>query len=440
MTTSGIPSIPGRTVEVDHGDSAVAELRALARPLENDRHLDPLIERIGDARVVMLGEASHGTHEFYAWRARITKRLIEEKGFDFVAVEGDWPAFEKLDHFVKGRDDARFAADVLRTFHRWPTWMWANQDVADLGEWMRGYNERSPTERRVGIYGLDVYSLWESMDRVVHYLEGVDPEAAAAARRAYECFAPFEGQPETYARATRIVPVSCEDAVVRALSELRTTPVPLQSGDDLRTDKERFFMAEQNALVAKSAEHYYRTWIGDGPASWNVRDRHMAGTLDRLLGFYGSNSKAIVWAHNTHVGDARFTDMADVGEINLGELARETYGAKDVVLVGFSTYSGFVCAGGAWGAPMETMIVPPGRDGSLEDALHRVGPRDALYLFDPEHQGALAERRGHRAIGVVYRPRVERWGNYVPTVLTRRYDAMLFCDETRALRMLNGSS
>lgn len=435
--------------DTDRSDRVVADLRPLARPLDGDRDLDPLLGRIGDARVVLLGEASHGTHEFYAWRSRITRRLIEEKGFDFVAVEGDWPDFERLNRFVRGRGDERFAPEVLRTFHRWPTWMWANEDVAELCEWMRGHNERAVGGRQVGIHGLDVYSLWESMESVVRYLDGVDPAAAREARRAYECFAPYDNEAEGYALATRIVPVTCEGAVVRALTELRSrAPMARADGDE----RERYFVAEQNAIVARNAERYYRTMIGSGPESWNIRDRHMGETLDRLLAFYegqghGPSSKAIVWAHNTHIGDARHTDMVEDGETNLGQIARETYGDRAVVLVGFTTHSGTVCAGDAWGSPMETMIVPPGREGSFEDILHRVGARDALYLLGgarqpthggsaPVHPGSLLEPRGHRAIGVVYRPGFERYGNYVPTVLPRRYDAMLFLDETRALRPL----
>lgn len=417
--------------DTDRSDRVVAELRPRVRPLESDRDLDPLLQRIGDARVVLLGEATHGTHEFYAWRSRITRRLVEEKGFSFVAVEGDWPDFERLDRFVRGRSDERFAPEVLRTFHRWPTWMWANEDVGELCEWLRGHNERAPRDRQVGVHGLDVYSLWESMEAVVRYLEGYDSEAARVAKRAYECFAPYDKEAEEYALATRIVPASCEDAVVHALAALRRRP-PVVDGDE----RERYFMAEQNALVARNAEHYYRLMIGSGPASWNVRDRHMGETLDRLLGFYGEGSKAIVWAHNTHIGDARYTDMSDAGELNLGQIARETHGEADVVLVGFSTHSGTVCAGDAWGASMETMVVPPGREGSFEDVLHRVGAKDGLYLFDGLPKGTLVEPRGHRAIGVVYRPAFERYGNYVPTVLPRRYDALLFLDETRALRPL----
>ena len=409
----------------------IEQLRPLARPLLSDRDLDPLLARIGGAHYVLLGEASHGTSEFYTWRARITRRLIEEKGFSFVAVEGDWPDCYRVNRYVKGLPDSGASAEeVLHAFDRWPTWMWANREVAAFAGWLRLHNAVLPAAERVGFYGLDVYSLWDSMRAVTEYLDHVDPEAAHRARNAYECFAPFGEDEQRYARATSLVPFSCESAVVKALAELRAG-APASAFDGGR---EGFFEAEQNAIVARNAEQYYRAMVRGGASSWNVRDGHMVETLDRLMALHGPGAKVVVWEHNTHVGDARYTDMAAEGEFNVGQRVRELRGDDDVVLVGFSTYRGTVVAGAEWGAPMEVMIVPAGRKGSYEDVFHQMGDGDKLLLVGaaPATPELLAPR-GHRAIGVVYRPQYESFGNYVPTVLPRRYDALLFVERSRAL-------
>jgi erythromycin esterase len=415
-------------------EQVAAQLEPIARPLATDRDLDPLLERIGGAQYVLLGEASHGTSEFYTWRTRISQRLIREKGFSFVAVEGDWPDCYRVNRYVKLRAEAGARArDVLHAFDRWPTWMWANREVESLVEWLRDHNTSLPEQRRVGFYGLDVYSLWDSMRAVIAYLDHADPEAGARARRAYECFAPFAENPEHYARATLLVPAPCEAAVVRALGELRRH-VPVYDGDG----RESYFDAEQNALTVKNAELYYRTMVRGGAASWNIRDAHMVETLERLMALHGSGAKAVVWEHNTHIGDARFTDMADDGEVNVGQLVRQRHGHDHAVLVGFSSHRGSVIAGEQWGAPMERMHVPAGRPGSYEDVFHRLGAADKLLLMsDAPRTPELQEPRGHRAIGVVYRPQFEHYGNYVPSVLPRRYDALLFIDESHALAPLH---
>jgi erythromycin esterase len=414
---------------------AAARLRAIARPLASPTDLDPLMERIGKARFVLLGEASHGTHEFYEWRAQISERLIREKGFSFVAVEGDWPDAYRLDRYVKGRMGAgKSAHEVLLRLSRWPTWMWANQEVMRFGERLRALASETDEEKKVGFYGLDVYSLWSSMVAVIAYLEQADPEAARAAKRAYECFAPYGQDERAYARATVLVPHDCQDEVVRVLSTL-VDKAPRHAHD---SGREARFDAEQNARVAKNAEHYYRTMIGGGAASWNIRDAHMMETLDHLMELHGPDAKAIVWAHNTHVGDARFTDMIDQGEYNLGELVRERHGEDETVLVGFSTHRGSVIAGRAWDAPYERMRVPPAREGSLEDAIHRGWGQDGLFvLADGAEHEVLQEDRGQRAIGVVYQPEYERLGNYVPTNVVRRYDVLLHLEETHALSPLH---
>jgi len=394
--------------------------------------LDPLMERIGDARFVLLGEASHGTSEYYTWRARISQRLVQEKGFSFIAVEGDWPDCYALNRFVKGYDGAGASAqEVLGAFSRWPTWMWANWEVVALTEWLRRHNAGLPEAQRVGFYGLDVYSLWESLASVMTYLERTDPEALEVARRAYRCFEPYHEEPQDYAQATAFVSASCEDEVVSLLSELR------RSAETYPEDHEARFSAEQNARAVVGAERYYRAMVRGGPESWNVRDRHMLETLQNLMAHHGPEAKAVVWEHNTHIGDARATDMAEDGMVNVGQLVRERYGQEAVVLVGFGSYRGSVIAGDYWGARAERMEVPPARAGSWEEVFHRAGRQRALLLSERLRDDAAASlRRGHRAIGVVYRPAYER-GNYVPTVLPERYDAFLYLDETRALHPLH---
>jgi erythromycin esterase len=411
--------------------SLLKEVKGLARPLRSPADLSPLVERVKDARVVCLGEASHGTREYYTWRTELTRRLVADQGFTFVAVEGDWPDCYAVNRFVKGYngagDDPR---EVLEAFGRWPTWMWANEEVADLAAWLRAFNAGRPADRAVGFYGLDVYSLWDSLHEVMGYLRKHEPAALPEARRALRCFEPFGEDAQEYARATVLVSHSCQDEVVRLLHRLRTGPAG-HDGDG----RDGRFVAEQNALVVKNAEAYYRAMVRSNGESWNVRDRHMAETLDRLLTHHGPAAKAVVWEHNTHVGDARFTDMADDGMVNVGQLAREAYGRGNVALVGFGSYRGSVIAGEEWGAPWEEMDVPAGREDSWEHVLHTALGGDGLLLFDGGSE-ELAAWRGHRAIGVVYRPRYERYGNYVPTVLPERYDAFVYLDETTAVRPL----
>jgi len=415
-------------------DMVVAELEDLARPLDGPAHLDPLIEAIGDAKYVLLGEATHGTSEFYKWRTEITQQLIAQKHFSFVAVEGDWPDCYRVNRFVKG-GEGNSAQDVLHAFSRWPTWMWANREVVDLVRWLRARNDRMLDDRKIGFYGLDVYSLWDSMHAVVEYLESVDPALARAARAAYRCFEPYGEDAQEYARATAIVPTTCEREALSVLAALRDK-APEYRGDG----HDAFFNAEQNALVARNAELYYRTMMRGGPMSWNVRDTHMVETLERLMAHHGPDAKAIVWEHNTHVGDARFTDMARAGMFNVGQLVRQQHDADDVVIVGFGTHRGTVVAGEEWGAPMRRMRVPPAREGSFEDVIHASGQRDTMLLFNGHDDGGiagLAAPIGHRAIGVVYDPRNEHWGNYVPTIVPRRYDAFLHIDESAGVDALH---
>ncbi|WP_245959791.1 erythromycin esterase family protein [Prauserella flavalba] len=389
-----------------------------------------LLDRVGEARVPWLAEASHGTHEFYAWRAALTERLVAERGFSFVAVEGDWPDCDRVDACVRrlsgAPGDPRAA---LGTFERWPTWMWANDEVAEFCRWLRAHNAVLPQGERIGFHGLDVYSLWESLRAILVHLREHDPDAVPTALAAYRCFEPYDQDPGAYARATRFVPENCENEVVDLLVRLR---------ERAAADGPERFRAWQHAEVVAEAERYYRAMIGGRLEAWNIRDRHMAATLDRLLAHYGKGSKAVVWAHNTHVGDARATDMAEAGEVNLGQLARERHGSADTVLVGFGSHHGRVVAARAWGAPTEVLPVPPARPGSLEDVLCDAAPEHAAFVFPDGERSpeVLTDELGHRAIGVVYHPERERWGNYVPTVLGERYDAFLWFAETRGVRPL----
>jgi erythromycin esterase len=419
--------------ESDSTASLIDEVRSISTALFGWEDLDPLMDRIGDASYVLLGEASHGTAEFYNWRTTISQRLILEKNFSFIAVEGDWPDCYRINRYVKEfANGGQNVDDVLRNFRRWPAWMWANREVGALADWLRNHNRTLPRDQKIGFYGLDVYSLWESMSVVLEHLQGIDGPAAAAARRAFECFEPYSYDVDEYARAMAWTSESCENEVVELLRKLQE-----QSPAYKRDGSESTFNAEQNALVIRNAEKYYRTMIrGDSP-SWNVRDKHMAETLERLMAHHGPDAKDIVWGHNSHIGDARFTDMAASGMVNVGQLARERYADDGVVLVGFSSYRGTVIAGDEWGAPMRQMSMPEGRPGSWEHVLHQAEAGDRLLIFDRKQASQLMlEPRGHRAIGVVYRPKYEAFGNYVPTVMPRRYDALAYLEETHALHPL----
>jgi erythromycin esterase len=396
--------------------------------LNTAKDLDALIEDIGDRKVVMLGEASHGTHEYYTWRTAISKRLIQEKGFSFIAVEGDWPDCYKINRYVKGYKDAGDSIEeVLKTFDRWPTWMWANWEIAALAESLKDYNKKMPLEKKIGFYGLDVYSLWDSMYEMLNYLEKEDPQAAQSVQKAIQCFESFQEAEYMYARYS-MTDDSCRDKVMALLKEIRNKV------QHLNADREAGFSTEQNALIAVNAEKYYRSMMSFDNESWNVRDTHMMETLERLMQFHGNGAKGIVWEHNTHIGDARATDMKRTGMINIGQLAREQYGISNVYLVGFGSYEGTVIAGEAWGAPMREVNVPPAREGSIEHQLHNQSKKNRYLLFNTEdiqkrHETAIR----HRAIGVVYNPENERYGNYVSSVMSQRYDAFIYLDQTTAL-------
>lgn len=418
-----------------NSNEIIAVLNKTSLPLENSEDLNPLLNYIGEAKYVLLGEASHGTHEYYTWRAKITQRLIQEKGFSFIGVEGDWPDCYRLNRFVKGYlDSGKDILSVMNEFKRWPTWMWANWEVAAFIDWLKSYNENLSTNKKVGFYGLDVYSFRESMQSIVQYLEKNDPKALAVAKKAMECFEPFgkdEGQ--SYAKASSFVPKLCEKEILNMLKEI------IKNMPNYNHDAENVLSTEQNAYIARNAEKYYRAMIKRGSASWNIRDEHMVSTIDRLMKFHGKDSKIIVWEHNTHIGDSRATDMADEGMVNVGQLLREQYAADGVVAVGFGSYQGSVVAGREWGDSMRKIKVPEAIDGSWEHAFHVAnnGQNRLLLMNKVKKEKCLLSPIDHRAIGVVYNPEHERFGNYVPSILPERYDAFIFIDETNALHPIN---
>lgn len=434
-------------LELPLGESAVLDaVRRQARPLRGaGEDYDALLELVGDARLVLLGEASHGTHEFYRERARITRRLIEERGFEAVAVEGDWPDAARVSSYVQGRGEDGDAEEALRGFRRFPTWMWRNAEVLDFVGWLRAHNEsRGPGQPSVGFYGLDLYSLNASMEAVVSYLQEVDPPAAARARERYECLHPFAQDSSRYGEAVLLgVSEPCRRRVLEQLVELRRNALGYLNMDGLPAE-ERYFLAEVNATVVADAEEYYRTMFSGPAPSWNLRDRHMADTLDRLqlhLAGRGGEGKVVVWEHNSHVGDARSTDMAQRGELNVGQLARERH-AHDAVLVGFTTYDGTVTAASQWGGEAERKRVRPPPADSYEALLHETGVPAFLLcpLGDSDAGRALREPRLERAIGVIYRPQSERQSHLFGASLPAQFDALVHVDRTRAVEPLERTS
>lgn len=380
----------------------------------------------------MLGEASHGTHEYYKWRARISRKLMEEHGYDFVIVEGDWPPCYALNRHIKNYTEDTRTAEVLKQFKRWPSWMWANWEVEEFASWLKKFNKDRPANARKGFYGLDVYSLWESLDAVMNYLEKEEPSALETAKEAMRCFEPHRGDDgKRYAISTRLVPEGCQHEVAKMLHDIR------KKATSYNSDKEDVLSTLQNAVVAKNAEEYYRVMVQGGASTWNLRDEHMMDTLNRLLQFHGNDAKGIVWAHNTHIGDASYTDMAEHGLYNIGELARKEYGEEAVSLVGFGSHSGSVLAGSSWGATAEEMNLPEGRQGSWEDFCHQAGKQFFVLSSDLRSNPVLENRLPHRAVGVVYNPLYEKRSNYVPTIIPKRYDAFIFIDKTKGLHNLD---
>ena len=429
-----------------HADALLA-LRADAIVLDgSDDDYTRLIERVGDARVVLLGEASHGTHEFYAERTRITRRLIKELGFNAVAIEGDWPDAHRVNRYIRGADDDASPEQSLLGFRRFPTWMWRNADVVELVGWLRRHNDahESPVDH-VGFYGLDLYSLYSSIECVVRYLDRVDPAAAARARERYACFETNAGDEHGYGRAVSLgVSEPCRREAVAQLVELRRLADGYLHDDGRAAEDEQFF-AEENARAVTDAEEYYRSMFSDPSGSWNLRDRHMADTLDNLIAHLdrrGDETKVggrvVIWAHNSHVGDARATESARRGELTLGQLARERYGS-DAVLVGMTTYDGTVTAAADWGASAKRWAVTPALADSLEELLHSVGIGSFMLIpeLERESHSVLSEVRLQRAIGVVYRPQTERQSHFLYVNPAERFDAIIHIDRTSAVTPLD---
>jgi erythromycin esterase-like protein len=416
-------------------------LRESARPLSGSPNdFDALLAAVKDARLVLIGEASHGTHEFYRIRAEITKRLIRERAFTAVAVEADWPDAYRVNRYVRGTGDDADAEEALRGFRRFPQWMWRNADVLDFVGWLRAHNEGLPSAAQVGFYGMDLYSLHASMEAVLNYLRDVDPEAARRAALRYGCFDRFGDDPQRYGYASTIgLSPTCEAEVVSQLVELQRSATEYASRDG-RFPPDAQFFAEQNARLVANAERYYRAMFDNRVSSWNLRDGHMAETLGVLLQYLGRNtpaSKVVVWAHNSHLGDARATEMGGAGELNVGQLVRQRYD-RQALLVGFSTYSGTVTAADDWGAPARRKTVRAALPESYEALFHEAGVAN-FYLDLSERSPTVSELRHprlERAIGVIYRPETERMSHYFHAQLPSQFDAILHYDTTRAVEPL----
>lgn len=421
-------------------------LRQFASPLTGKAtDYNPLMKAIGDARLVLIGEASHGTHEFYRERAEITKRLIKEKGFTAIAVETDWPDAYRVNRYVRGAGEDVNSIDALADFQRFPTWMWRNTDVLDFIDWLRSYNDSlTKNAAKVGFYGLDLYSLYHSIEEVLSYLDRIDPEAAKRARYRYSCFDRFDEDTRNYGYATSFgLNKPCEEEVVSQLVELqrRATEYTRRNGC---VPEDEFFYAEQNARLVKNAEAYYRTMFGGRISSWNLRIRHMVETLDRLVTHFqqqGQHPKIMVWEHNSHLGDARATDMGAAGELNVGQLVRQRYD-RICFLIGLTTYQGTVTAASDWGASAERKRVRPALPESCEALFHNTGLPNFMLNLRQENIAVqqLRQSRLERAIGVIYRPQTERASHYFQARLPEQFDAVLHFDQTRAIEPLERTS
>lgn len=422
--------------------AAVAAIRREARSLAGLDDVAPIVEAIGDARLVLLGEATHGSFEFYRLRTRISQRLIEERGFDALAVEADWPDALRVSRYVQGGGADRDALAALAGFRRFPRWMWRNHEILELVTWLRRRNRGVQPARRAGFFGLDLYSLGASLAAVIAHLDRVDPPAAARARQRYACFDAFGDHPQYYGYATTFgLARDCEEQVLTQLVELSRQPGRHFHGDGAAEDDERFY-ARQNALVVKNAEAYYRAMFADGHAAWNLRDTHMADTLEALLAHLearlGRPARVVVWAHNSHLGDARATSWALRGQINLGQLVRER-GSAPAFTLGFTTHQGSVAAASDWDEPVEHKALRPSRPDSVERLLHDSGL--SLFLLPLTGRRALSaalqETRLERAVGVIYRPETELASHYFGASLPGQFDAVLHVDRSHALRPLD---
>jgi erythromycin esterase-like protein len=424
-------------------DTLHAALRRHAVELGDLSDVGPVLDAIGDAEVVLLGEATHGTHEFYRLRAEISLRLVAERGFDAIAVEADWPDALRINRYLRGDPRVDTAERALAGFERFPRWMWRNQEVRDFIARLRRHNQRlQPNQAPVGFYGLDLYSLRASVDAVIRYLDSVDPALAREARVRYECFDNLLNDPQRYGYAARYGMVAgCEQQVVQQLQALLQQTA---DGQALDRAEDELFYARQNALVVRNAERYYRVMFQAGPTSWNLRDQHMAETLAALRAHLGEQrgrpAKLIVWAHNSHLGDARATQFSDEGQLNLGQLVRERCAPGESFALGFTTHTGSVAAATDWDEPVEFKRVRPALKESVEYLLHEAGLKRAFVPLRGDLAEPLRAQRLERAIGVIYRPDTERWSHYFDAQLADQFDAVIHVDDSRAVTPLDPST
>lgn len=418
-------------------------IRNAATPLRGDpSDYNELLKMTRDKHFILLGEASHGTHEFYQARADATRRLIQDQGLNAIAIEGDWPSVYRVNRYVQGRGKDQSVDEALSDFRRFPLWMWRNSVIREFVAWLRDYNASREPAEKVGIYGLDMYSLYESIAAVLEYLESVDPEAAREARNRYECLDDVANE-KRYGYGVHIGSLpSCEEGVVAQLQALREKAADYVQRDGMSAEDEQF-QAEQNARLVKSAEQYYRSMFSSRVSTWNMRDRHMGETLDALQRHLTRQlqrpAKIAVWAHNSHLGDARATGMGERGELNLGQLARERYGS-DSLLVGFTTYTGTVTAASNWDAPAELKQVRPALPDSHERLMHDVGIEKFFLPLRGDVARGLRRMRLERAIGVLYLPESERASHYFRARLPEQFDALFHFDTTTALAPLDAVS
>jgi len=436
--------INGALMSANINQKLINMLNDDAEPIsEKEDKYSSLLEKIGDSRYVLIGEATHGTHEFYQARAEISQQLIMKKGFMGVAIEGDWPDAYRIHRYLQGIGSKKDWKQALDEFKRFPTWMWRNTTVAPFLRWLRTHNDNlACPATKVGFYGLDLYSLNSSMQAVIDYLTKVDPEAAERARERYACFDHLGVDPQTYGYLTSTgLKKSCIKEAIEQILELQH-----HAFEYVRKNggaEEEYFYATQNARIVKDAEHYYRSMFEGRISTWNIRDIHMLETLDTISDHledrFQKPAKIIVWAHNSHVGDARATEMGEKGEVNIGQLVREHHGAADTYLIGFSTYQGFVTAAYDWAAPAEHKRVNPGTAGSYEELFHQVKYKNFLLDLNKHEkiEHYLHIPRLQRAIGVIYRPETEHLSHYFFTRLPYQFDSVIHFDETTAVEPLD---
>lgn len=407
-----------------------SEISSKANPFIDIKDFEPLLKKVKDKKVVFLGESTHGTKEFYDWRTKISAELIREHGFNFIAVEGDWPPCQEINRFIQNKSQLGYL-ETLKKFTRWPTWMWANAEMMMLIEWLRYFND-TIDKRHIGFHGLDVYSIFESIEEVIRQLHDIDPKFSKYIKKIYNCFDPFWQNERNYVCSIIQSSKTCEDEANKALEEI------------LKFSRSNHYLFEtiQNAKIIKNAERYYRSMVHVENNAWNIREWHMQETLEMLLRHYGTNSKGIVWAHNSHVGDHKGVDFDVNHHVSLGGISRERLGDDQVSLIGFTTFTGTVLASQSWNGNVSNLHISKARTASLDHALHesisQIG-HDNFYLNlqNIGESSILEDYRGHRAIGVVYQPEHENKTQYIPTKVAKRYDFLVFIDNSHPLTPLN---